>query len=146
MDGTETTSAVGRGRIRAVAAAAAHPIVAVTSGRSTRFSVMLLASRSLMMYLTVQPVSSGGPPAPSTATAMVPYRYRWAAPAPAVDVVQLAEHRLAPLFPPCGQQADRPSQQPHGHVTAHRRAGRDGLGGAPDQCHPNAQQTPPARV
>jgi hypothetical protein len=40
-----------------VAAAAAHPIVAVTSGRTTSSLITLLPSRSLMMELAVQPVS-----------------------------------------------------------------------------------------
>ena len=55
------------------------------------------------------------------------------------DPVQLAEHRLAPLFPVGGEQPERPLQQPERHVVSHRlRVWRWVL--ATPQHHPCARQ------
>ncbi len=59
--------------------------------------VMLLASRSLTFWPTVQPGVPGGPPAPSTATAMVPYRPRLTL---ALRAASRAMRRPAATLPP----------------------------------------------
>jgi hypothetical protein len=61
MNGPGSVGASDLLRSRAVAAAPAHPTVAVTR-ESSSMSTRLLPSRSLMMCRTVQPVSAAGPP------------------------------------------------------------------------------------
>jgi len=48
------------------------------------------------VLLTVAPGSPGGPPVPSTATAMIPYRYR---PRPALTAASRAMRRPATALP-----------------------------------------------
>jgi hypothetical protein len=61
-------------------------------------------------------------------------------PRAALDAGQLAEHRLAPLFPLRGQQAGGPPQEPGGRVFIQRLIGRDTDAGAPERHDPHAEQ------